>query len=218
MPLKIFITGASSGIGAEIARQYSLLNRDNVIGLIGRNKTKLSKLHKQLGCKSLPIVADVSDFNSIETAAQIFLSEYGLPDIVIANAGVSSGTLLQNKDDIEVIEKMFKINFHGVVNTFHPFVSSFMKQKSGHLVAIASVAGIRGLPGAGAYSASKAALINYMESKISLFMGQSILISLNQILQYPVHISIYYPLYGVVRFSASFIKFYRNQSSKYCAP
>ena len=118
MPLKIFITGASSGIGAEIARQYSLLNRDNVIGLIGRNKTKLSKLHKQLGCKSLPIVADVSDFNSIETAAQIFLSEYGLPDIVIANAGVSSGTLLQNKDDIEVIEKMFKINFHGVVNTF----------------------------------------------------------------------------------------------------
>ena len=164
MPLKIFITGASSGIGAEIARQYSLLNRDNVIGLIGRNKSKLSKLHKQLGCKSLPIVADVSDFNSIETAAQIFLSEYGLPDIVIANAGVSSGTLLQNKDDIEVIEKMFKINFHGVVNTFHPFVSSFMKQKSGHLVAIASVAGIRGLPGAGAYSASKAALINYMES------------------------------------------------------
>ena len=94
MPLKIFITGASSGIGAEIARQYSLLNHDNIIGLIGRNKTKLSKLHKQLDCKSLPIVADVSDFNSIETAAQIFLSEYGLPDIVIANAGVSSGTLL----------------------------------------------------------------------------------------------------------------------------
>jgi len=164
VPLKIFITGASSGIGAEIARQYSLLNHDNIIGLIGRNKTKLSKLHKQLDCKSLPIVADVSDFNSIETAAHLFVSEFGLPDIVIANAGVSSGTLLQNKDDIEVIEKIFKINFHGVVNTFHPFLSSFMKQKKGHLVAIASVAGIRGLPGAGAYSASKAALINYMES------------------------------------------------------
>jgi NADP-dependent 3-hydroxy acid dehydrogenase YdfG len=129
VPLKIFITGASSGIGAEIARQYSLLNHDNIIGLIGRNKTKLSKLHKQLDCKSLPIVADVSDFNSIETAAHLFVSEFGLPDIVIANAGVSSGTLLQNKDDIEVIEKIFKINFHGVVNTFHPFLSSFMKQK-----------------------------------------------------------------------------------------
>lgn len=129
MPIKIFITGASSGIGAEIARQYSLLDRDNVIGLVGRNKTKLFELHKQLDCKSLPILADVSNFDSIETGAKIFLSRYGLPDIVIANAGVSSGTLLQCKDDIGLIEKIFKINFHGVINTFHPFLSSFIKQK-----------------------------------------------------------------------------------------
>ena len=159
---KIFITGASSGLGWALAKGYD--SENNILGLVGRNKENLLKLQKQLNCRSQVLVADVAKPNSMLIAANTFKKKYGSPDIVIANAGVSSGTLASKKEDLEVIHKIFQINFHGVLNTFNPFMDDLLKSKQGQLVAIASVAGIRGLPGGGAYSASKSALINYMES------------------------------------------------------
>lgn len=88
----------------------------------------------------------------------------GVPDIVIANAGVSTGTLNSEKEDLVTFKRVIDINLYGVMHTFLPFMHTFKKRKSGQLVGISSVAGIRGLPGSGAYSTSKAALMNYLES------------------------------------------------------
>jgi short-subunit dehydrogenase len=162
MPLKIFLTGASSGIGEALALAYS--KQDVVLGLFSRRSEKLKSLQKKLRCPSEIYVGDVSKLNNLQKAAQHFIKKFGAPDLVIANAGVSSGTLIEHQDDLAVIKSIFNINVHGAIHTFHPFIKKMKEKRGGHLVAIASVAGIRGLPGAGAYSASKAALINYMES------------------------------------------------------
>src|SRR5207237_1640729 len=83
---------------------------------------------------------------------------------VVANAGVSIGTLTAHEDDNDVFRTVLDTNVLGVVHTFQPFLRAFAANKCGKLVGIASIAGFRGLPGAGAYSASKAAAIVYLES------------------------------------------------------
>ena len=88
---------------------------------------------------------------------------HGVPDLVIANAGISHGTLTEAAEDVEVFREILDVNVTGLVNTFHPFVAPMRGRGSGRLVGIASVAGFRGLPGATAYSASKAAAIRYLE-------------------------------------------------------
>jgi short-subunit dehydrogenase len=92
------------------------------------------------------------------------MSRAGVPDIVIANAGVSRGTLTEYPEDIDAFQQIIDINLLGVVKTFQPFLVLMRDAKKGSLVGIASVAGFRGLPGASAYSASKAAVISYLES------------------------------------------------------
>lgn len=92
------------------------------------------------------------------------MSHAGVPDIVIANAGVSVGTLTEYVEDEEVFQNVMDINVLGMVKTFQPFIAAMRTLRQGTLVGIASVAGFRGLPGSGAYSASKAAAISYLES------------------------------------------------------
>jgi short-subunit dehydrogenase len=106
----------------------------------------------------------VSEEHLLHQAIQRHIKTVGIPDIVIANAGVSTGTLNSEKEDLVTFKRVMDINLYGVMHTFLPFMKPFKKRKSGQLVGIASVAGIRGLPGSGAYSASKAALMNYLES------------------------------------------------------
>jgi short-subunit dehydrogenase len=106
----------------------------------------------------------VSEEYLLHQAIQRHIKTVGIPDIVIANAGVSTGTLNSEKEDLVTFKRVMDINLYGVMHTFLPFMKTFKKRKSGQLVGIASVAGIRGLPGSGAYSTSKAALINYLES------------------------------------------------------
>ncbi len=92
------------------------------------------------------------------------MQKHGVPDVVIANAGVSHGTLTEVEDDVRVFHEIMDINVNGVVNAFHPFIAPMKARRSGSLVGIASVAGFRGIPGAGAYSASKAAVISQCEA------------------------------------------------------
>jgi NAD(P)-dependent dehydrogenase (short-subunit alcohol dehydrogenase family) len=106
----------------------------------------------------------VRDAAAIQHAAEDFMARAGVPDIVIANAGVSRGTLTEYAEDIDVFQQVLDINVQGMVKTFQPFIASMRAAKQGTLVGIASVAGFRGLPGSGAYSASKAAAISYLES------------------------------------------------------
>lgn len=168
--MKVFITGASSGIGEALAREYAKRHCDEetIIGLISRRSEHLQALRASLEvnhkikCEIYPL--DVRDKTALANAAKNFIQQYGAPDIVIANAGVSSGTLTEQAEDIAAFQAVMDINVLGLVHTFQPFIAAMQQAGAGQLVGIASVAGIRGLPGAGAYSASKAAAIAYLES------------------------------------------------------
>jgi len=117
-----------------------------------------------LGCTGACYRVDVTDPTSLQAAAGDFLERFGPPDIVIANAGISAGTSGENPEDLAAFRKIMDTNVFGLAATFQPFVSAMSARASGTLVGIASVAGVRGLPGAGAYSASKSAAIAYLES------------------------------------------------------
>jgi NAD(P)-dependent dehydrogenase (short-subunit alcohol dehydrogenase family) len=107
---------------------------------------------------------DVRDAAALAAAAADFSGRFGVPDVVIANAGISRGVLTEAAADLPVFRAILDTNVLGVVHTFHPFLAAMRERCRGTLVGIASVAGFRGLPGSGAYSASKAAAITYLES------------------------------------------------------
>ena len=161
MPI-IFITGASSGIGEAMARFYA--KRGVQLGLVARRGDFLERLAAELEPHPAVYALDVRDAPALKKAANDFIARFGVPDVVIANAGVSRGTLTDIEDDLKAFQEVFDINVMGMVNTFHAFVAPMKRQRRGTLVGISSVAGFRGIPGGGAYSASKAAAIRYCES------------------------------------------------------
>jgi NAD(P)-dependent dehydrogenase (short-subunit alcohol dehydrogenase family) len=158
----LVITGASSGLGLALARHY--LGQGAAVGAFARRGELLQDLAAEFPGKVFCYALDVRDAAAMQSAAQDFIAHHGVPDIVIANAGVSIGTLTRHAEDNDVFQHVMDINVIGAVKTFQPFVEAMRSTGRGRLVGIASVAGFRGLPGAGAYSASKAALISYLES------------------------------------------------------
>jgi len=160
--VRVFITGGSSGIGRALAVHYVAAGAR--VGICGRRADVLRTIAAELGPHVSSYRADVRNARELREAADAFMQVHGLPDIVIANAGVSHGTLTGEVADIEAFEDIVATNLTGLVKTFQPFVRPMVAAGRGTLVGIASVAGVRGLPGAGAYSASKAAAINYLES------------------------------------------------------
>lgn len=172
--MKVFITGASSGIGEALAYEYAkrYQNTKTIIGLAARRSEHLQAIKHALetsyNIQCATYALDVRDSAALNAAANHFMQQYGAPNIVIGSAGVSSGTLTENAEDTNAFQAVMDINVTGLVNTFQPFIkamtSAAQQGESAQLVGIASVAGIRGLPGAGAYSASKAAAIAYLES------------------------------------------------------
>ncbi len=171
-PLRVFITGASSGLGAALARHYA--QRGAALGLVGRRSEALLQLQAEFpATTSFVYVVDVNDHAALATAAADFIARGGI-DIVIASAGISAGTLTEHHEDLAVFEQIVNTNLTATVATFAPFIAAMKSIASSpaqrqqprplRLVGIASVAGIRGLPGAGAYSASKAAVMSYCES------------------------------------------------------
>ena len=164
-PALVFITGASSGIGQALALRFHRAGYR--LALVARRVHEIETwaAAQQLPADSYSIYsADVSDTASIVAAAQDCLVHQGLPDVVIANAGISVGVDTAVRADLDVIQRTFATNNIGMAATFHPFIDAMAARGSGTLVGIGSVAGIRGLPGHGAYCASKAAVISYCES------------------------------------------------------
>lgn len=159
---RVIITGASSGIGTALARHYAKAGA--TLGLIARRQALLEEIAAQLTTPVQIYALDVRDSGALRAAAADFLERHGCPDIVIANAGVSTGTLTEFPEDLAAFKDVLDINVVGMVNTFQPFIGALRTAGRGSLVGIASVAGYRGLPGAAAYSASKAAAITYLES------------------------------------------------------
>ncbi len=161
-PLKVFITGASSGLGAAFAAHYA--GRGAQLGLVARRAEALAEVARGLPGNPAVYPADVADAKAMAEAAADFMTRFGVPDIVIANAGISVGTLTEYAEDIAVFERVLQTNVVGLAATFQPFIEPMRKAGRGRLAGISSVAGMRGIPGAGAYSASKAAAITYLEA------------------------------------------------------
>jgi NAD(P)-dependent dehydrogenase (short-subunit alcohol dehydrogenase family) len=158
----VVISGASSGIGLALARHY--LARGALVAAFARRGELLEVLAVEFPDQVFIYALDVRDALAVQQAAADFMARAGCPDVVIANAGVSTGTLTEYAEDSDAFQQVMDINVLGMVKTFQPFVAAMRDAKKGSLVGIASVAGFRGLPGAGAYSASKAAVISYLES------------------------------------------------------
>jgi short-subunit dehydrogenase len=168
--MKVFLTGASSGIGVALARAYAASEPPGslTLGLFARRQEALDEVAREIGAafghKVVSYAGDVRVPADVQRAVATFLTRFGPPDIVIANAGISRGTLTEYAEDLPAFAAVFETNVLGMVHTFQPFLAAMRGRGSGTLVGIASVAGFRGLPGSGAYSASKAAAISYLES------------------------------------------------------
>lgn len=164
-PPLVFITGASSGIGQALALRYyqagyrlALVARRAELMTQWANDSRLDTTRYSIYC------ADVSSIDSIVNAGAKCLAQQGLPTVVIANAGISVGIDTAHRADLDAMAHLFATNNIGLAASFHPFIEPMRVRGFGVLVGIASVAGIRGLPGHGAYCASKAAVISYCES------------------------------------------------------
>jgi short-subunit dehydrogenase len=150
-------------LGEALARYYA--SQGATLGLFARREAELARLALTLAPATVATYAgDVRDAAALARAAADFIARFGAPDVVIGNAGISLGTLTTEADDLPAFKAVFDTNVQGLVQTFQPFLAAMTGARSGALVGVASVAGFRGLPGSGAYSASKAAVITYLES------------------------------------------------------
>ncbi len=171
--MHVFITGASSGIGRALAQRYASLGA--TLGLVARRREMLDELAVGLPGLHHTYALDVRDRAALHAAAADFVSVAGgRVDVVIANAGISRGTLTDKPEDFAAFEAIFATNVLAMVATFEPFIAPMRAAGQGTLVGVASVAGIRGLPGAAGYCASKAAAISYCESLRNELAGDGI--------------------------------------------
>ena len=161
----VFITGASSGIGQALAARF--YRAGYRLALVARRTPEVQGWIVSQGIdtqRAAVYASDVRDVDAIVAVGRACIAAQGVPDVVIANAGISVGRDTAEFADLDVMRATFETNNLGLAATFQPFINAMRARRSGTLVGIASVAGIRGLPGHGAYSASKAGVIAYCES------------------------------------------------------
>ncbi len=167
----VFITGASSGIGTELARQVAA--RGATVGLLARRREELEKLKRSIeekGGKARIFPVDVTNYEAVLTSVKQFCEEFNRIDVLVANAGIAGKTVNAWEIDPRNFEEVIKINLLGAVNTVVAALPEMLRRNQGHLVAISSLAGFRGLPKSAAYCASKAAMNSFFESvRVDLF-------------------------------------------------
>jgi short-subunit dehydrogenase len=167
----VFITGASSGIGAELARQISA--RGAIVGLLARRREELEKLKQSIeekGGEAKIFPVDVTNYEAVLTSVKQFCEKFDRIDVLIANAGIAGKTANAWEIDPRNFEEVIKINLLGAVNTVVAALPEMLRRNQGHLVAISSLAGFRGLPKSAAYCASKSAMNAFFESvRVDLF-------------------------------------------------
>ncbi|MFH1810366.1 MAG: SDR family NAD(P)-dependent oxidoreductase [Pseudomonadota bacterium] len=160
----VFITGASSGIGEGLA--LALGRAGAAVGLIARREDLLRDLAHRIEAESsraAVAVADVSNREQIEAAIASLEQQLGPPDVLVANAGVSI-FIKGHRFDTTKVETVFKVNLLGAVYSIGAVLPGMVERGQGHIVGVSSIAGFRGLPSMGPYSASKAALSALLEA------------------------------------------------------
>ena len=167
MPVSSFhnavVTGACGGLGQALAR--ALIAGGARVALVGLQRPALDALASLAPDRCVIYLPDVSDASAMQDMAADFMGRFGVPDLVIANAGVAGGFDTAQASDLAVMRRMLEINLLGVATTFQPFLEPMRASgRPGALVGVASLAGWRGMPGNGAYCASKAGLIAYLQS------------------------------------------------------
>jgi short-subunit dehydrogenase len=169
----VFITGASSGLGRALAQHYAA--QGATLGLVARRGEALRTLADSLEGQHYCYALDVRDRPALHAAAHDFIGRnHGSVDVVIACAGVSAGTLADKPEDFDAFRAIVDTNLLATLSTFEPFIEPMRTVRSGRLVGIGSVAGVRGLPGGGAYSASKAAVATFCESLRNELSGDGV--------------------------------------------
>lgn len=161
----ILLTGASSGIGEALA--VAMAKRGAKLGLLARRRELLADLASRCvaaGGHAIPLEADVADAEEVAAAAHQLREEFGPIDIMIANAGVGGNDDATRSYDPGSVRRLIGVNLLGAVNSIHAVVPEMLERGAGHLVAISSLAGFRGLPRSAAYSASKAGMTAFFES------------------------------------------------------
>lgn len=165
--MKAIITGASSGIGAALARELS--RRGWSVALLARRGEMLEEVRKTLATPSVAVPCDVTDAAAVERAVLRAGSELGAPfDLAIANAGVGIPGHA-TKFNLADAGQTIRVNVIGMMNLFAAVIPSMVERRSGRFAGIASIAGLRGMPTAAPYSASKSAMQSFLEaSRIEL--------------------------------------------------
>ncbi len=161
----VLLTGASSGIGEALA--LALSKKGATLGLLARREELLKDLAvrcEALGGTARIFPCDVVDADQIQAAANSFREEFGHIDVMIANAGIGGNDPATRSYEPAAVKKLIDANLLGSVNSIHAVLPKMIEHGSGHLVAVSSLAGFRGLPKSAAYSASKAGMTAFFES------------------------------------------------------
>jgi short-subunit dehydrogenase len=177
MTKSVVITGASSGIGAALAHEFA--SRGYNLALCARRTEKLESLKNTLSeqHKKITVITAALDVNELDTVPVVLnqlKAEFGSIDVVIANAGIT-GVRRTGSGDLTIDKSIIQTNLFGAIATIDAAVAIFNEQGFGHIVGMSSFSAFRGIPGSAAYSASKAALTNYLQAVgTELFRKKSI--------------------------------------------
>lgn len=165
--MRAIITGASSGIGYALAQE--LARRGYELALLARRADLLEELRASIPAKTFGMTCDVLDAEAVRGAVRVAEERLGGPfDLAVANAGVSIPGHA-TKFSVADSEQILRVNVLGMIYLFDAVIPSMVERRSGHFAGVASVAGLRGLPTAASYSASKAAMQAFLEaSRIEL--------------------------------------------------
>jgi short-subunit dehydrogenase len=160
----VFISGASSGLGAALAAVYA--RRGDAVLLAARRRERIeaaAAAFRAEGGQTLAVTCDVTDRQQVQSAVHQAEDAFGAVDLMIANAGIAL-RMRAETFDAPGLDRLFQVNVLGAAYCFEAVLPSMLERNEGHLVGISSLAGYRGLPGAAAYCASKAALTSLLQS------------------------------------------------------